>query len=405
MTRSFSKLRYQLMFASLCLIALNAFAVDPPLSFERDDVILQEGKVEPAAKPEERGRFPNKPGPGLVFRKIVRHEKGARIIRVGIEVVTVPTSDAWRVEISSVDDGRLLASVRKPGIETPEWRDDPAPPRSTTTLFSDSFPPQNAVVLKVFSDQTNAAPQMELASLTTETPPGKSQAIPDGNDQLEEFELQLRSEVKRWGSAVARLRWEGLDGKNYRCTGFLIAPDLLMTNYHCIQYTDEMDSAVADFDANSAGATIVTRTLTTLAKRNKALDVAIFRLSALMTAPPLRLSKDVMPANPNLFVIIQHPDGGFKKVSNINCRLEGLSMVGLDPAQKTDFGHMCDTHKGSSGSPVQDTTTGLVVGLHHLASQQNTLFNRAVHSDQILEFLRLNANAIFQSLVPQPVAP
>lgn len=400
-------MRHHLVTAFLCIIAIEASAADSPLSFERENVIHQEGKVEPF-KPEERGRFPNKPGPGMVFKKIVRQRTGARIIRVGIEVMTPPTSDAWRVEILTVgNEPQHLAFLRKPGVETAEWHDDPAPPRSITMLFSDSFPPQKAVVLMVFSDQANAVPQMELASLTTETPPGgRAEAIPDGKDELEDFERQTRPEVKTWGSAVARLRFEGLDGKKYRCTGFLITPDLLMTNYHCIQYSDEMASAVVDFDANSPAATIATRTLAALAKRNEALDLAIFRLSApVATAPPLRLSRDAMTTNSNAFVIIQHPDGGFKKVSNINCRLDGLSLVGSDPAKKTDFGHMCDTHKGSSGSPVQDATTGLVVGLHHLGSDQNALFNRAVHSDQILEFLKLSANAIFQSLTPQPMAP
>ena len=79
---------------------------------------------------------------------------------------------------------------------------------------------------------------------------------------------------------------------------------------------------------------------------------------------PLPL-KAVAPADRQALLVLEHPAGEAKQVSILDCRVEHAEIEGTS-STKTDFGHLCDTLGGSSGSPIQDINTGDVIGLHHL---------------------------------------
>ena len=81
--------------------------------------------------------------------------------------------------------------------------------------------------------------------------------------------------------------------------------------------------------------------------------------------------------------MIEHPAGESKQVSRVDCKVQGVDLIGRS-TDKTDFGHTCDTLGGSSGSPVLDPAHLEVVGLHHLAvTTAGVVVNQAVNINLI----------------------
>src|SRR5258708_33805766 len=62
------------------------------------------------------------------------------------------------------------------------------------------------------------------------------------------------------------------------------------------------------------------------------------------------------------FILIQHRDGGVKKIARNKCKLDKQA----DKQNEPEFFHLSDPSGGSSGSPIMDMATGTVVGIHHI---------------------------------------
>ena len=152
-------------------------------------------------------------------------------------------------------------------------------------------------------------------------------------------------------------------------SGWLIAPDLVMTNHHVVNARKgtEPFAASADFALQGAGATIqfdfdsegeageklAASRVEAFSPLDK-LDYAILRLSVLPKRGALRLQPT--PVEKDAAVnIIQHPDGGPKMIAVRN------NMV--TSSTQTDLLYFTDTKFGSSGSPVFDDGWR-VVALH-----------------------------------------
>jgi hypothetical protein len=205
-----------------------------------------------------------------------------------------------------------------------------------------------------------------------------------GRDQRAAIGTQAQR-IRDWGRSVARIRFVGDEGIAYFCTGFLVAPDLLLTNEHCIQSERERRSALVDFDYDTAGSRARPYLLSTTVLLDAGLDYGLFRLKKTPGRPPLPL-RDTQIADGQALLIIQHPAGEPKQVSLTQCTVSQTSLKGRgEPG--TDFGHLCDTLGGSSGSPVQDPRNGDVVGLHHLGFRKGSpgAVNQAVKIGKILQ--------------------
>ena len=178
------------------------------------------------------------------------------------------------------------------------------------------------------------------------------------------------------------------DGGQYLCTGFLIAADLIMTNHHCMKTQSEAASAQVDFDYDRAGAHPVSVNVKELVFADADLDFAVHRLKKGANRTPLKLADGSIQEDQTL-LIIQHPAGEPKQVSQKDCKVSGASIRGVSKAL-TDFGHLCDTLGGSSGSPVIDLKLKVVVGLHHLGflPTSEKLVNQAVKMGPILKLIR-----------------
>jgi V8-like Glu-specific endopeptidase len=145
-------------------------------------------------------------------------------------------------------------------------------------------------------------------------------------------------------------------------TGWLMAPGLILTNYHVINAREEGEpsasendlrlqaaATVALFDFNGDQVAGKTAKLTELVAWDATLDYALLRLETSAAGRvPLLLGQKLTPMNgagANIAVnIIQHPGGLAKKF--------GIRNNLLTAANDTELRYFTDTLGGSSGSPV-----------------------------------------------------
>lgn len=156
-------------------------------------------------------------------------------------------------------------------------------------------------------------------------------------------------------------------------TGWLITPQLLMTNRHVVRARvgGDPDPADADialqvagttvkFDFDGAGAAGADAAVASLEASDPVdeLDFAVLRLAAPQNRAPLRLYTDPAPFTPGRSFpvnVIQHPDGQPKRVAFRNNLVSAVD--------DTTVRYFTDTNNGSSGAPVFDDTWR-VVALH-----------------------------------------
>jgi V8-like Glu-specific endopeptidase len=205
----------------------------------------------------------------------------------------------------------------------------------------------------------------------------------------------------KWRSlapAVGRLRFIIPDGEA-TCTGFLFASDLIMTNNHCIQSEGDLDAAYMDFDYETSTSVIHSVRCSKLEFTNFGLDVSIVRLSESMhDRVPLKLSGNGSIADNASLAILEHGGGAPMQLSLTDCRVRGTSLQGQGDVV-SDFGHTCDTVGGSSGSPVFNSVSGIVIGLHHFGFENNdpNPVNQAVYMDKIVAALPASLRGQFSA--------
>ncbi len=156
-----------------------------------------------------------------------------------------------------------------------------------------------------------------------------------------------------------------------RGTGFLVGPDLVLTNQHVLPNADMLESVVMRFDylqqtngAAAEGRIFPVQTAFYESSPRKELDYALVRLSEPPLAQEMKdgthqgylmLSARAVVQNERV-CIIQHPGGLPMKVV--------LTQNYVVASNKTRLQYVADTDNGSSGSPVFDQSWR-VVGLHH----------------------------------------
>lgn len=136
-----------------------------------------------------------------------------------------------------------------------------------------------------------------------------------------------------------------------RATGFLIAPNLLMTNHHVIPNEETADNSFADFNfqllwPDKFEKYCRYRLTSDFFRANPDLDYAIVGVSGNPGQRYGYVNLDVRSeAAVNDYVsIIQHPEGSFKKIA--------LTDSEVITVNNTHIQYTTDTMLGSSGSPV-----------------------------------------------------
>lgn len=185
--------------------------------------------------------------------------------------------------------------------------------------------------------------------------------------------------------AVCRL----LIGGSSLCTGWLLGSEgHLMTNNHCIgsasaaQNTDfifnyEYQNCSGSSNANSD----IVASSANFIKTNYSLDYTLVKLpvNPTNTYGYLRLST-VIPTSGDRIYIPQHPGGRRKEIS-VNTDTDGTS-GGFSRVYQSLSGsgqqvrYYADTEGGSSGSPVLDYNSNLVIAIHNTGGCPNGSYGR-----------------------------
>lgn len=189
---------------------------------------------------------------------------------------------------------------------------------------------------------------------------------------LDFSDLPPTEQALKAGRPVARLVTLGRDGLEPQgfATGFLVSPDLLLTNWHVFRTPDEADGVGAQFlyervqdgirsglifelDRNRFFVNDRTLDYAVVAVKPKSLTGA--DLSQFPYLPLIAAKGKILKGDP--VSIIQHPDGRPKQYATVNNRL-------LDIRDDGFLLYETDTLEGASGSPVFSQHWE-VVALHH----------------------------------------
>jgi len=362
-------------------LAAPVIAGAGPLRIAREKSETVTGKTEARSTK----LYPIEPGAiGVVFRQPVV-ANGAVKLQLHFRIGRRPATAPWALVVR---DRTGAAAWSLASLEPPE--DD---------VWSEEVGGDTAdVELVAVADVSDL--QIEIDKVVVFHEVIKPQAItpPDERKPI----LSQSAQMKTWGRSVVRLRFVGDDGLSYTCTGFVVSRELLMTNHHCIQSRAEMKSAQADFDYDAERVRPTTVRFRELVLNDQALDYALLRFKAPTDRPPLAIKAGTaVVAQDQGLLVIEHPGGETKQVSIAGCKTDHVDLQGVGDAM-TDFGHLCDTLGGSSGSPVADINDGAVIGLHHLGFNDGSPMpvNQAVKIGLILDDIKKKLPAVYTEIRP-----
>ncbi len=225
-------------------------------------------------------------------------------------------------------------------------------------------------------------------------------------EPLSEFNPDDR--YRLFGAPIARLDMLIVDSEGTKsfgtCTANLIAPDVLLTNYHCIpgySTEDRVIRSIAVFDflrEDQEDAPTFEVDVTPIAA-DPDLDFALLRVDGRPGDQFGYFQLQPKQAKPNqsLF-LIHHPAGMPKRLTRFRCKA-----YAPEPYARTDFRHRCDTLGGSSGSLIFNLDFE-VIALHNkggLNDSSTTSFNRGISIFALME------NAAFAKYLktPEPDKP
>lgn len=365
--------------AGVWLIILTAGADARQLRVERDKVLAAVGEV----LPEHIELAPVLPGPGRVLRQAV--SKGpTSSLRLHFTIVQQPADPSWHMEIETASGARQ------------RYRPEPGEEEFWTGELRG-----RTATIELFTTAANVGLKLVLDQVVVTKPPVKPKSISPDGDQLERYSGQPEP-IRTIGRSVVRLSFIDDEKKKvFTCSGFLVfTSSHILTNEHCINSNKEMRSAVVDFDFDGGSAVPRSVKLARLLMTDPALDFSLLELAEPADRGVLTL-KAGADADDRPLVIVQHPGGEVKQVSIRGCKVKRPQINGTTAAT-TDFGHLCDTLGGSSGSPVFDLADFTVVGLHHFGffdGDPNPV-NQAVHISLVLEAIKKKFPALPGGTLP-----
>ena len=191
------------------------------------------------------------------------------------------------------------------------------------------------------------------------------------------------------GGKVAHLYIDG-----WVCTGFLVGPDLLMTNEHCIidEWFVQNCKVYMDYYSDNRKGSVSARVKQIL-KSSEALDYALLRLDRRLGDTHGWLQLDTKtPRKWSPVKIIQHPRGRSKEIVRRNTP---ITQVYSDMIH-----YQADTQGGSSGSPVFSLYSNSVIAIHRAGKAG--YYNEGVLMKRIVPQI---ASLLQASKAPKPYDP
>lgn len=175
-------------------------------------------------------------------------------------------------------------------------------------------------------------------------------------------------------------------------TGFLIAPDILMTNHHVFEDEQDAQNAVVQFNYRLKNENAVAEKdewecdPEGFFKANRSLDYAIVKLKAKGGQKAgdvwgfLNLPTQISLAEYHRVNIIQHPQGRWQEIAFRDNQVKAIT--------DTVVQYITDTDYGSSGSPVFDDYFNIVALHNQRVRDPNTQTwyrNQGYRIDRIVE--------------------
>lgn len=232
-----------------------------------------------------------------------------------------------------------------------------------------------------------------------------------GDDDMEDIEntsSKYQKLARSVGLVSFQQRW-----KSSFCTGFLLSPDLFITNHHCMASLMQILSADIYFSPKGINKEEKPAKIQSCLVAHELLDFALYRLKKPHTNPFLKPASPTqnVRAGEELFMI-QYPNGKTEKLARLKCKLFAQNVPGVDvskfkhrceekkPGATRDFTHRCDCTGGSSGSPIFPLGEKYVVGLHHAGTKNTkTGYNRAVRMHDIMAYLKKHHHDLYKEIV------
>lgn len=185
-------------------------------------------------------------------------------------------------------------------------------------------------------------------------------------------------------------------------SGFLLAPDLLMTNNHVIASAAEAASSAFTFNyqldirRHEAPTQTVAALPDGLFYTNKSLDFTVVQLKEVPEGIAPLVLRPVRAERDSRVSIIQHPGGHYKKISMQN------NFVQYADTRVVQY--TTSTEPGSSGSPVFNEDFE-VIAIHHAgglllepSTSRRYLRNEGISMIAVLKDLQANALTIFDQV-------
>jgi len=325
-------------------------------------------------------------GPARAFLSEVQ-QPGARFLRLHFTEIADQSAADYSV---TVNDGASREVLRYSKAEFGGRGD----------FWSGIVPGDRAQVAVIWPGRAPAL-GFRIDAIGHQAPAGQALSV-SGNDDREEI-VRYHGDPCIWAAsrAVAKLSYVKPDGP-YSCTGFLVSEDLLLTNDHCVNTAALCATTLAIFGNERSGDGALEPGeqfhCRDVVKQDQGLDFALLRIDG---RPGrrwgyLRLANRDVGTEP--LYVVGHPGGRPKQISKRECAVSTPVAPGM-ARTPVDFGHVCDTETGNSGSPVLDASHR-VVGLHHLGFGEPPPFtqqNRAVLMKHILP-------ALGELFPPAPIA-
>ena len=350
--------------------------------------VYEDAAVRAVVPPLVAGAFQDR-GDGVLWEGRIQ-EPDATYLRLRFGAIVVPRGTDFAVTVRAGDGTALARYTAAELAQTPTW-------------YTEVFP---ADVLRV---QVTGTPPLDGVSFAvTEVVRGLPQrVIPQSVVSSWEDVARVRNRFREeLLASVAKL----FIGSGVTCTGFLVGPQAILTNFHCLDRSpafrasqgrpapDCSDIAIHfDFDRQPAPEAVVRARCTRVLKFDQPLDYALLDLGSPPAAGPTARAPfplaDQALTQVSRGHLIHHPAGLAKKASS-DCELR----LGADGRLE----HRCSTMGGSSGAPLLDDTQR-VIGLHHegayppgitweqierLEGEGHVFWNKAKPSHLIREQLR-----------------
>lgn len=319
--------------------------------------------------------FPDSFQGDQIFRKNISTDGGADFVRLHFSGISDGTSEDYQIIIRDYKDQQVFAYSKKYFSGQKEFW--------TGIIFG------GEANVEVLGLKKPLKLQFKIDGFNYQHPSGEVLSIvgPDNREPIHLYDQN--ADISSKAKSVSKLSFIK-NGRSYMCTGFMISDNLLLTNEHCVNSSIVCKNTVAIFNyremADESVKSGVQVKCEEFIDANYELDYALLKLEGSPGSDSEWGKLVISSVNPNDnedLIMIQHPNGEPKQISKEGCKIDTPLAQGR--GFKTDFGHLCDTLGGSSGSPILNNNFE-VIGLHHFGFSKMGFWsdkNRAVRMNRI----------------------